>query len=107
MAKRSRKDWAALIKQQPASGLTITAFCRQHKLSNSTFYARKANKAKIKSVTPFVKATVATPTSVITQAQPGEPQQTICLQHQTGLWTFPCSLPTSYLLEIIKGLQAC
>jgi hypothetical protein len=107
MPKRSHEDWAALIKQQPASGLTITAFCRQHKLTNSSFYARKANKAKIKSVTPFVKATVATPTSVITQAQPSEPQQTICLQHQTGLWTFPCSLPASYLLEIIKGLQAC
>ena len=29
MAKRSHQNWAALIKQQPASGLTITAFCRQ------------------------------------------------------------------------------
>ncbi|AQS36615.1 hypothetical protein Sps_01449 [Shewanella psychrophila] len=46
MAKRSHEDWAALIKQQPASGLTITAFCHQHKCSTSTFYARKANKAK-------------------------------------------------------------
>jgi putative transposase len=101
MAKRSREDWAALIKQQPASGLTITVFCRQHKLSISTFYARKSDKAKIKSVMPFVKVAVAVPTKVCAS------QQTICLQHQTGLWTFPSSLPASYLLEIIKGLQAC
>jgi putative transposase len=107
MAKRSHDDWAALIKQQPTSGSTITAFCRQHKLCISSFYARKANKAKIKSGMPFVKATVAMPTSITPQAQPCVPQQTICLQHQTGLWTFPCSLPASYLLEIIKGLQAC
>lgn len=75
MAKRSQEDWVALIKQQPASGLTITAFCHLHKFSVSTFlcYARKANKAKIKTVMPFAKATVA----------------------------------ARYLLEIIKGLQAC
>jgi putative transposase len=37
MPKRSHEDWAALIQQQPASGLTITAFCRQNKLSTSVF----------------------------------------------------------------------
>jgi putative transposase len=107
MAKRSHEDWAALIKQQPASGLTITAFCRQHKFSVSSFYARKANKAKIKTVMPFAKITVATPTDVTTQTQPSDAQQVICLQHQTGVWTFPSSLPANYLLEIIKGLQTC
>jgi putative transposase len=78
MAKRSHEDWAALITQQPASGLTITAFCRQHKLSISSFYARKSNKAKIKTATTFVKTTVATPTSVTTQAQPSASHQTRC-----------------------------
>ncbi|ABN63777.1 IS66 family insertion sequence element accessory protein TnpA [Shewanella baltica] len=109
MAKRSHEDWAALIQQQPASGLTITAFCRQYKLSLSGFYARKADMTKTSSpkVTPFVQATVTSPTAMTTQAQPGPPQQSICLQHQTGLWTFPCSLPATYLLDIIKGLQAC
>ncbi len=43
MAKRSHQNWATLIKQQTASGLTITAFCRQHKFNISTFYTRKAN----------------------------------------------------------------
>ena len=107
MAKRSHQNWAALIKQQPASGLTITAFCRQHKFSISTFYARKANKAKTKTVMPFAKATLAPPTVVTPQAQLCDAQPMICLQHQTGVWTFPSSLPANYLLEIIKGLQAC
>lgn len=107
MAKRSHDDWTNLIQQQPGSGLTITDFCRQHKLSTSSFYARKANKAKIKTVMPFAKATVSTPTAVTTQTQPCDARQVICLQHQTGAWTFPSSLPARYLLEIIKGLQAC
>ena len=54
---------------------------------------------------PFAEATVAAPTAVTTQ--PCDAQQVICLQHKTGIWTFPSSLPASYLLEIIKGLQAC
>jgi hypothetical protein len=107
MAKRSQEDWAALIELQPASGLTITAFCHLHKFSVSTFYARKANKAKIKTVTPFAKATVAAPTAVTTQTQACDTQQVISLRHQTGVWTFPSSLPAPYLLEIIKGLQVC
>lgn len=107
MAKRSHEEWVDLIIQQPASGLTIMAFCRQHKLPFSSFYARKSNMSKTKTVTPFVKATVATSTAMTLQAQPCHPQQLSCLQYQTGLWTFPCSLPASCLLDIIKGLQAC
>ena len=107
MAKRSHGDWTNLIQQQPASGLTITAFCRQHKLSTSTFYARKAimTNTPSKNGTSFVKAVASATTPVITQAVTSQP--TICLQHQTGLWTFPDSVPASYLLEIIKGLRAC
>jgi putative transposase len=109
MATRSHQDWVTLLQEQPASGLTITAFCRLHKLSISSFYARKADMAKTSSpkVAPFVKATLASPTAMTTQAQPSASGQTICLQHQTGLWSFPSTLPARYLLEIIKGLQAC
>jgi putative transposase len=103
MAKRSHDDWTNLIQQQPGSGLTITGFCRQHKLSTSSFYARKASMTNTpqKKGASFVKAVAP----AITQAVTSQP--TICLQHQTGLWTFPSSLPPSYLLEFIKGLQAC
>jgi putative transposase len=56
---------------------------------------------------PFAKATVAAGTAMTTQTQPCDAQQVICLQHKTGVWTFPSSLPARYLLEMIKGLQAC
>jgi len=107
MTKRSHEDWAALIKQQPTSGLSIANFCRQHKLSTSSFYTRKAaiDDINTQTVDPFVKATVAASTEVI--PQPDSSEHTISLQHQTGTWTFPSSLPASYLLEIIKGLQSC
>jgi putative transposase len=36
MATPSHEDWAALIKQQPASGPTISAFFRLHKVSISS-----------------------------------------------------------------------
>ena len=109
MATRSHEDWAALIQQHPASGLTISAFCRLHQVSISTFYARKADMAKTSSpkAAQFVKATLASPTAMTTQAQPSASAQAIHFQHHTGLWTFPSTLPPSYLLEIIKGLQAC
>ena len=101
MTKRSYEEWVDLIKQQPASGLTIKGFCRQHQLTTSTFYARKANLANVDTAAPFVKVKVEARQQVRTSQQP------ISLQHQTGLWTFPCSLPASYLLEIIRGLQTC
>jgi hypothetical protein len=49
MATRSHEDWVTLLQEQPASGLTITAFCRLHKVSISSFYARKADMAKTSS----------------------------------------------------------
>ena len=109
MATRSHEDWVTLLQEQPASGLTITAFCRLHKVSISSFYARKADMAKTSSpkVAPFVKATLASPTAMTTQVKPSASGQAIHFQHQTGLWSFPSTLPAPYLLEIIKGLQAC
>jgi putative transposase len=112
MATRSHEDWVTLLQEQPASGLTISAFCRLHKVSISGFYTRKADMAKTSTpkVAPFVKATLASPTAITamtTQAHPSASGQTIRFQHPTGLWSSPSTLPAPYLLEIIKGLQAC
>src|ERR1700710_2963737 len=32
------KKWAELMRQQQQSGLSVTAFCRQHSFSDQTFY---------------------------------------------------------------------
>ncbi|WP_254693687.1 IS66 family insertion sequence element accessory protein TnpB [Shewanella sp. MEBiC00475] len=94
MARRSHEDWVALIQQQSASGLTITAFCRLHKLSISGFYARKADIAKMSIPTGalFVKATLASPTAMATQAQLPVPEQTIffSINPGYGLSLAPC-----------------
>jgi putative transposase len=36
MATRSDKDWVTLLQEQPASGLSISTFCRLHKVSISS-----------------------------------------------------------------------
>jgi putative transposase len=35
---KKAKKWAELIGQQQHSGLSVTAFCRQHGFSDQTFY---------------------------------------------------------------------
>ena len=35
---KKAKKWAELIRQQQQSGLSVTAFCRQHSFSDQTFY---------------------------------------------------------------------
>lgn len=35
---KKAKKWAELVRQQRQSGLSVTAFCRQHGFSDQTFY---------------------------------------------------------------------
>jgi putative transposase len=35
---KKAKKWSDLIRQQQQSGLSVTAFCRQHGFSDQTFY---------------------------------------------------------------------
>jgi transposase-like protein len=35
---KKAKKWAELVRQQQQSGLSVTAFCRQHGFSDQTFY---------------------------------------------------------------------
>ena len=36
--RKSRTQWQALVNQQKQSGLSITHFCQEHKLTESSFY---------------------------------------------------------------------
>ena len=45
---RSESDWQKLIQQHDASGLSVRAFCKQHKIGDQSFYLwrrRLANSA--------------------------------------------------------------
>ena len=37
-AGKKPKKWSELIRQQQESGLSVTAFCREHGFSDQTFY---------------------------------------------------------------------
>ena len=41
MAKRSDEQWQALLAQFKASGLSQSAFCKQHRICNKRFVANK------------------------------------------------------------------
>ena len=36
--QRSAADWQTLIQQQGESGLSVRAFCKQHKIGDQSFY---------------------------------------------------------------------
>ena len=38
---RSQEQWQSIIEAQQSSGLTIIDYCRQHKLSLTSFYAHR------------------------------------------------------------------
>jgi len=38
MARRRREDWAELVREQEASRLSISEFCRQKQLTENSFY---------------------------------------------------------------------
>jgi len=40
--QKCRTQWQALVNQQSTSGLSIANFCREHKLSQSSFYKWKS-----------------------------------------------------------------
>ncbi|WP_042146388.1 IS66 family insertion sequence element accessory protein TnpA, partial [Pseudoalteromonas sp. '520P1 No. 412'] len=38
---RNQEQWQSIIEAQQSSGLTIIDYCRQHKLSLTSFYAHR------------------------------------------------------------------
>lgn len=113
MVRRSSQNLINLIALQSTSGLTVSAYCEQHKISTSTFYKYKrktelSSQALLKA--SFVKATV-NPAQSAESEVPVDPQPTttasITLQNNSGVWAFPATLPASYIVAVIQGLQSC
>jgi len=97
MKNRTLQEWQALFKQQTASHLSITEFCKKYGIAQSSFYKqKKALSAKTTSHTPatFIKA---------------QPPQTnhasfIKLQHQHTQLHLPKTISALWLAELIKAL---
>ncbi len=67
MKKRTQQAWQDLIKRQSQSGLSISDFCKQQKVSTSCFYKHKAI-LKVEAVpqaNAFIKAERPRQSSVI------------------------------------------
>ena len=97
MKKRTQQEWHSLFKQQIASKLSITAFCKKHGMSPSTFYKHKkalTTQTKIHSPTPFIKASL--PTQRTSSA--------IKIQHQQTQLQLPCTMSALWLAEFVKAL---
>ncbi|WP_420851324.1 IS66 family insertion sequence element accessory protein TnpA [Parashewanella hymeniacidonis] len=52
--RRTPEQWQALIKQQSESELTVTAFCRKHKLAISCFYVLRHTFTFLLFISPSV-----------------------------------------------------
>jgi hypothetical protein len=68
MAKRprdldKRQRWQQHFLDQPASGLSIRAYCRQHQLSEPSFYAWRRTFSPCAPTSPLVTPTPAKNTS--------------------------------------------
>lgn len=58
MRKRTISDeqWRRIISEQPASGVSIAAFCRQRRISEATFFARRR---KLQDTARFAEVQIA------------------------------------------------
>ena len=99
MKKRTQEEWRNLFKQQAASDLSVTEFCKEHDLAQSYFYKRKSDLAvkndKCAS-SNFIK--LKPQTKNIT------PVSLIKLQYQQARLMLPTSVSPSWLAEFIKAL---
>lgn len=92
MRIRIESQWHSLFEKQKASGLSITAFCRQHKLCSKNFAKRRKQlqETQNESLSPsFISVTLKTQT----------PPPMLELQHNNLLIKIPLSVSITWLNE--------
>ena len=101
---RSPEQWRQLLEEQQQSGLTISAFCRQHKISTSGFFTqRKKHGLPQANTSAFISTKVTKQTS--TEVHRGT-QQPIVVECSAARLTLPAETPPNYLVTLLNGLQA-
>jgi hypothetical protein len=92
------------LVEQAQSGLTISAFCRQHNISTSGFYTqRKKQSVVTASTSAFVSTTVTEKNSTKVHR---DVKQTIVLELSAARLTLPIETPAHYLITLLNGLSA-
>lgn len=101
---RSPDQWRQILEDQQQSGLTISAFCRQHNISTSGFYTqRKKQSVVTASTSAFVSTTVTEETSTKVHR---DVKQTIVLELSAARLRLPIETPAHYLITLLNGLLA-
>jgi hypothetical protein len=102
MSKTKEKhDWPSLFAYQKESGLSVEEFCSINKISISSLYL---NKQRSPDKSNFVEAKVVRRISEqVTQVT--KTSQTITLITSAGELSFPETVTSDFLANLVKGLS--
>lgn len=101
MQLATQQKWTAFIEQQQKSSLTIDQFCKQLKVSPSTFYQRKRElNVQQNTRSSFIKATVTQQVEIETTCAP------IVLNLGKVNLSLPPQTPAGYIVSLINGISS-
>jgi len=102
MSKTQQKhNWPSLLSYQKESGLSVEDFCSINKISTSSLYL---SKQQISDKSNFVEAKVVRRISEqVTQVT--KTTQTITLITSAGELSFPETVTSDFLANLVKGLS--
>jgi len=91
---RNQEQWQNIFKEQEMSGLTIVGYCRQHQISQATFYASRKKLGFSQSA--FIQAKITQQVEVFSTPEP------ICLNIGSASLTLPSTTPAPYLALLLR-----
>jgi len=92
---RNQEQWQSIIEDQQSSGLTIIDYCRQHKLSLTSFYDHRKKLDLTQS--GFIRAKVTQKMELKTRSV-----ENISLSVGHATLSLPSSTSASYLAQILR-----
>ena len=102
---RNKQQWQELVLAQQQSGLNISAYCRKHKLSTSSFYAHKKRLESTEGA--FVCAQISQHKVIehqVTQLELAPPNVAITLELAHAKLHLPHSVSPSFLAQLLREL---
>jgi len=98
---KPKHDSPSIYSYQKESGLSVADFCSLHKISTSSFYL---NKQRSSTKSNFVEAKIVHKISEqVTQLTSSA--QVITLTTHAGELSFPDTISSDFLVNVIKGLS--